>query len=269
MAWLDTDERSAPSPLATLHILGEQLCPQQSTVALCQPPYPRLPACLLDRNVPSDPVQAILLILRTVTGCGEAGGQRGLCRLSSFAALSFDFQLPLFPWEALGSWAAQGIKAERMGTCRALPPKGSDLTLLLHLRDWNFSSYPLQGRQGREQPEKKEENPTYEAREKNEVQAVIKWDFCLCFTQPLCVPTWSQRNLLCLFCVTQIKTKGPDPATGLHVPPTSWDLEDAQHQAETRLPSEPCPYKLVSDTSSCCILPLVSQGSEKNSFLLH
>lgn len=115
MAWLDTDERSAPSPLATLHILGEQLCPQQSTVALCQPPYPRLPACLLDRNVPSDPVQAILLILRTVTGCGEAGGQRGLCRLSSFAALSFDFQLPLFPWEALGSWAAQGIKAERMG----------------------------------------------------------------------------------------------------------------------------------------------------------
>lgn len=203
MAWLDTDERFGQSPLATLHILGEQLCLQQSTVALCHPPCPRLPACLLDRKLPLDPVQSILLILRIAMGCDEAGGQREHCRLSSSATLSFDFQLPLFPWEALGLWAAQGIKAERIGTCRALPPKGSDLTLLLHLRDWSFSSYPLQGRQGREQPEKKE-NPMYEVREKTEVQAMTKWDFCLCFTvgkrpAPLCAYLVTKKSFM-LFC---------------------------------------------------------------------
>lgn len=64
----------------------------------------------------------------------------------------------------------------------------------------SFSSYPFQGRQGREQPEKKE-NPTHEVREKTEVQAMAKWDFCLCFTlgkwpAPLCAYLGTKKSFI-------------------------------------------------------------------------
>lgn len=110
----------------------EQLCPQESPVAPCHPPCPRHPSCLLQGNLPSDPVQAVLHFLRRVEH--QAGGREELGRVEScgFAMtlpLPF-FQLPLCSLGRLwGLCPGQGTRAVRTGTCRTLSPRDTGLTV--------------------------------------------------------------------------------------------------------------------------------------------
>lgn len=100
-------------------------------------------------------------------------------------------------------------------------------------------SSPPQGRQGRKQPEKYE-NSMHEAREKVcELRRCQNGAFCLRFTlgewpAPLCAYLVTKRSFMSALHSSD-KDQGPAPATGLQVPPTPCDPEDAQHRAGTRL----------------------------------
>lgn len=105
----------------------EQLCPQQSPVAPCHPPHPCHPSCLLEGNLPSDPV------IHFLRAAEHRGGGQGLGTVEScgFAETSpLALQLPLSSLGRLwGLWPGQGTRAARTGTCRTLPPRGTGLTV--------------------------------------------------------------------------------------------------------------------------------------------
>ena len=89
----------------------EQLCPQQSPVAPCHPPRPCHPSCLLEGNLPSDPVQAVIHFLRAAEHRAGGprtwhGGELWFCRdIASCLPAA-----PLLPGEALGTMAWPGNK---------------------------------------------------------------------------------------------------------------------------------------------------------------
>lgn len=131
-----------------------------------------------------------------------------------------------------------------MGTRRALPHRGTALTLqgvssfITDPGTPQVSSPPL-GWQRRKQPEKYE-NSKHEAREKVcELRRCQNGAFCLRFTlgewpAPLCAYLVTKRSFMSALHSSD-KDQGPAPATGLQVPPTPCDPEDAQHRAGTRL----------------------------------
>lgn len=152
------------------------------------------------------------------------------------------FSCPPPPWAGFGIMAWPGNKGTEDGDMQGPASLGHCLDFA---RCSSFISdpgtpqvsYPLRGRQGRKQPEKYE-NSVYEAREKVcELRQCQNGAFVsvlpLASGQPLCVPTWSQRDPLWLLCATQMKTKGltlPQVSRSLQPPATQRMLSVGQGQ---------------------------------------